>query len=147
MKPNMDRYVKTGLLLAAVVAVAILSAFWATTFSPIASPWGLRPFPPDRIRGDLELFYTAKTVISSVNMTLLTILLITYISIYKETQSEFTLGLILFSIILLLYALVSNPIVHAIFGFKAFGLGPFVMLPDLFSAIALSVLLYLTIKY
>jgi hypothetical protein len=33
------------------------------------------------------------------------------------------------------------------FGFRPFGLGPFAMLPDIFTCIALSVLLYLTIKY
>jgi len=48
---------------------------------------------------------------------------------------------------LLLYTLVSNPIVIYISGFRAFGLGPFVMLPDLFASLALGVLLYLTLKY
>jgi hypothetical protein len=33
------------------------------------------------------------------------------------------------------------------FGFRAFGLGPFAMLPDLFTFGALVVLLYLSIKY
>jgi len=80
-------------------------------------------------------------------VTLLIFLLITYISIYKKTQSEFTVGLIIFSMVLLLYALVSNPIIQVAFGFRAVGLGPFAMLPDLLSLIALSVLLYLTIKY
>lgn len=41
----------------------------------------------------------------------------------------------------------SDPIVQVIFGYRAFGLRPFSMLPDLFSSIALSVLLYLTLKY
>jgi hypothetical protein len=49
--------------------------------------------------------------------------------------------------VLLLYAMVSNPIVQVAFGYRAFGLGPFAMLPDLFSLAALAVLLYLTIKY
>jgi hypothetical protein len=33
------------------------------------------------------------------------------------------------------------------FGFYAFGLGPFAMLPDLFTCLALTVLLYLTFEY
>jgi len=105
--------------------------------------WGTNPPPP----WDIELFYTAKAVISSINATLLVWLLITYISIYRKTRSEFTIGLIIFSIVLLLYALASNPILHWTFGFGAFGLGPFAMLPDLFTCIALIVLLYLTIRY
>jgi hypothetical protein len=33
------------------------------------------------------------------------------------------------------------------FGFRAFGLGPFAMLPDLFTCIALAILLYFTVQY
>jgi len=110
------------------------------------SEWGIKPFalPPP---GDIELFYTAKTVVSSINATLVIILLLTYIDIYRKTKSNFTVGLIMFSMILLLYTLASNPIMQWAFGFRAFGLGPFVMLPDIFACIALSVLLYLSVKY
>ena len=88
-----------------------------------------------------------KTAISTVNIILLIFLLVTYMDIYKKTKSDFTVGLIIFSVILLFYALSSNPFIHWIFGFRAFGLGPFAMLPDLFTCIALAVLVYLTFKY
>jgi len=104
--------------------------------------WGTNPPPP----GDIELFYTAKTVVSTINVALVIILLLTYIEIYRKTKSEFTIGLMIFSMILLLYTLASNPITQRAFGFSAFGLGPFAMLPDLFACIALSVLLYLSFK-
>lgn len=148
MKHRMTKIVKIGLMLTVLVAVAMLSTFWALSFEPRTPQWEPRPFPQfDRIRGDIELFYTIQTVVSSINVTLLIFLLITYINIYKKTQSEFTIGLMIFSMVLLLYAFVSNPLVHWIFGFRAFGLGPFAMLPDLFTCIALGVLLYLTFKY
>jgi hypothetical protein len=105
--------------------------------------WNIRPPPP----GDIELFYTIKTVISTVNVALVIILLLTYIGIYQRTKSSFTVGLIIFSIILLFYTVTSNPITQWLFGFSAFGLGPFAMLPDLFACVALSVLLYLSVKY
>ena len=41
----------------------------------------------------------------------------------------------------------TNPLVHWIFGFRAVGLGPFAMLPDLFTCVALAILPYLTVKY
>jgi len=97
--------------------------------------------------GDIELFYIAKTVISSVNLALLICLLIVYIDIYRKTKSKFTIGLIIFSLVFLLNAIASSPIMQGAFGFSAFGLGPFAMLPDLFTCIALSVLLYLSLKY
>jgi len=104
--------------------------------------WGTSPPPP----GDIEVFYTVKTVVSTINVTLGIILLLTYIEIYRKTKSDFTVGLIIFSMILLFYTLTSNPIMQWAFGFRAFGLGPFAMLPDLFACVALSVLLYLSLK-
>ncbi len=105
--------------------------------------WNIRPSSP----GDIELFYTVKTVVSTINATLLIFLLITYIDMYVKTKSEFTIGLTIFSMVLLLYALVSNPFVQWAFGFRGVGLGPFAMLPDLFTCVALAILLYLTVKY
>ena len=105
--------------------------------------WNIKHSP----RGDIEFFYTAKAVVSTINVTLLLFLLVTYIDIYTKTKSDFTIGLIIFSMVLLFYALVSNPLVHWVFGFRAFGLGPFALLPDLFSCLASAVLLYLTLKY
>lgn len=147
MNDYMKKNVKIWLMLAALVAVAVLAAFWATTRVPATRPFDPRWPPGDRIRGDIELFYTIKTVVSTVNVTLLIFLLITYIDIYTGTKSEFTIGLIIFSMVLLLYALTTNPLVHWIFGFRAVGLGPFAMLPDLFTCMALGVLLYLTVRY
>jgi len=148
MKNRMNKGVRIWLVLGTLVVVAILAALWATsTFWFPHYPWGPHPPPPQNIPGDIEFFYTAKTVVSTVNVTLLIFLLFTYISIYRKTRSEFTIGLIIFSIVLLFYALSSNPLIHWTFGFRAFGLGPFAMLPDLFTCVALAVLLYLTIKY
>lgn len=152
MRNHMNKNGKIWLILVVIVAIALLTAFLATRypssndrlFQPRAGrPPPPRPPPP----GDIELFYTVKTVISSINAALLVVLLGTYINIYLKTQSQFTVGLIIFSLILLLYALASNPLVHLAFGFRAFGLGPFAMLPDLFTCVALFVLLYLTLKY
>ena len=74
-------------------------------------------------------------------------LLTTYVDIYRKTKSQFTLGLILFSLVFLLRTLTANPLFMSIFGFMAFGLGPFALLPDLFEFLALTVLLYLSVKY
>jgi len=149
MKNRMNKSVKIWLILETLIVVAILTALWAssTFWFPRYPMWGPRPQPPENIPGDIEFFYTAKTVVSTINVTLLIFLLITYIDIYKKTKSEFTIGLIIFSMVFLFDALVSNPLVHWIFGFRAFGLGPFAFLPDLFTCASLIVLLYLSIKY
>jgi len=148
MKNRMNKNVRTWLILATLIVVAILAALWATsTFWFPRYPLGPHRRPPENIFGDIELFYTVQTVVSTINATLSIFLLLTYVSIYRKTRSEFTVGLIIFSMILLLYALTSIPLVHWVFGFGAFGLGPFAMLPDLFTCFALAVLLYLSVKY
>jgi hypothetical protein len=104
-----------------------------------------RRIPAD-ILGDIELFYKVRAMLSSINATLLIMLMVTYVDMYKKIPSDFTFGLIMFSLILLLYALSSNPLLQWLFGYRAFGLGPFAMLPDMFTTLALVVLLYLTMN-
>lgn len=103
-------------------------------FRPEPPPWNIL-FP---------YLLIAKTVLSSVNSILLVILLTMYIGIYRKTRSEFSIGLVIFSMALLLYSLTSNPLIHRLAGFRIAGLGPFTMLPDLFTLIASAVLLYLS---
>jgi hypothetical protein len=153
----MNKYVKIWIILAILLVVAALSDFLAIQNAPSPStsifdprlPFDRTNFDFDRyysVMGDIELFYKIKTILSSINATLLVFLLATYVDMYKKIQSEFTIGLIVFSLILLLYALSANPLLQWLFGYRAFGLGPFAMLPDMFTTLALAVLLYLTMK-
>jgi hypothetical protein len=152
----MNKYVKIWIIFAILLVVIVFVDYLATQNTPFSgiSMFEPRPVPFDRIdidsyysyMGDIELFYKVKTVLSSINGTLLVFLLASYVGMYRKIRSEFTIGLILFSLILLLYALSSNPLLQWLFGFRAFGLGPFAMLPDLFTTLALAILLYLTMK-
>ncbi|MEM2107753.1 MAG: hypothetical protein QXL10_00500 [Candidatus Bathyarchaeia archaeon] len=148
----MNDKVKLGLTIVLITIVGLLAVAWAITVEKTAPLMEPRPFPPrypgnTNFRGDLEIFYISKTVISSINLTLVLILLGTYVSLYKKTKSEFVIGLIVFALVLLLYTVVSNPIVIYLAGFRPIGLGPFAMLSDMFALLALGVLLYLTLRY
>jgi hypothetical protein len=147
MEAHMDKGTRTWLLLVVLVVVAVLAALWATATFWLPFPhWG-RQLPQYYIPGDLELFYTVKAVVSTVNIAILIFLLASYVNIYRKTRSEFTIGLIIFSLVFLMYVIVSNPFVIRAFGFEPFGLGPFAFLPELFTLGALAVLLYLNLKY
>jgi hypothetical protein len=138
---------KSLIVLATLIAVALLVAFFGMQYpGPPPAPFGPRPTyqPPP---GDIELYYTVKVVLTTINAALLIFLLAAYLDVYRKIRSPFTIGLTVFSIVLLLYALSSNPLLQRVFGFRAFGLGPFAMLPDLFTFVALAVLLYLTFRY
>jgi hypothetical protein len=154
MENHMNRNMKTWLILVilAIIAVAILAALWAVTviyqYEVYQPGFPFRTLqPPGEIPGDIELFYIVRTMISAVNITLLVVLIVTYGSIYVKTRSEFTIGLLIFAIVFLMKDIASNPFVIGAFGFRLYGLGPFALLPDLFEFAALSVLLYLSVKY
>ncbi len=102
--------------------------------SPEPPPWNII-FP---------YLILAKVILSSVNSILLVILLTIYIGIYNKTGSQFSIGLVVFSTALFLYSLTSNPLIQRLAGFRLSGLGPFTMLPDLFTCIASAILLYLS---
>ncbi len=90
--------------------------------------------------------FQIKYVISLVNIGLILAVFILYANIYRKTKSSFSLGLTIFSFAFLINIITSSPLLHAACGFKLSGLGPFLILPDLFTTIALAILVYLTTK-
>jgi hypothetical protein len=152
MENQMDKKLRNWLLLIVIglIAIGILAAVWAVlSLNSIGpSPFPFRPLPqPEFNPADIEFYYIARTVVSTINIALLVFLIATYVTIYSKTRSEFTIGLLIFAIVFLIKDLTASPFVTGAFGFRLYGLGPFAMLPDLFELAALSVLLYLSAKY
>ncbi|MCL2135558.1 MAG: hypothetical protein FWH37_08460 [Candidatus Bathyarchaeota archaeon] len=148
------RKFKITLLFLIIIAVSLFTTLWTLTTS--YPPLPTRAAPPNNfgigngqivIRSDFEIFYVAHSVVSTVNMVLLIALLVIFIEVYKKTKSEFSFGLIIFGFAFLLKDIASSPFLASIFSFYASGLGPFIVLPDMFELAALSVLLYLNLKY
>jgi len=138
---------KIGLLIPIFVLVGLFATFWAASI--LYAPQEIASKTPivGHINNDFEFFYFAHAIISTLNVALLIVLLITFISIYRKTKSEFSLGLIIFGFAFLLKDLLSSPFTASVFSFYASGLGPFIVLPDLFEFAAIWVILYLSIKY
>ncbi len=148
MKTAMNRKLKIVLLTILALSVSVSALFLTDLVEPQNPMFDNRPPPPmsGTIPGDFELYYKLDTVIASVNAAFLIVLLITYVRIYAKTGSEFTVGLSALSSVLLLYTLTSNPLIQGFFGFHPYGLGPFAILPELFTLSASVLLLYLTFK-
>jgi hypothetical protein len=87
-----------------------------------------------------------EVIVSLVNTGMILPLLFSYVKLYREIGSRFTLALILLMLVLLLDTLTSNPVLHTLFGFRAYGIGPFGLIPDLFTTAALMVLVYLNLE-
>jgi hypothetical protein len=150
MENQMNKRLKFGLIIGILVAVAIIAAFWALVLRQQHIPgFQQRQVPPPGgfVPGDFEYFYVANTIISTINIALLAILTLIYFSIYIKTRSPFTIGLIIFALVFLVQNMTSSPFITAPFGFRAYGLGPFAFLPGMFEFVALTILLYLSIKY
>jgi hypothetical protein len=147
MEKHVNKNLKLAFVLVILVAVALATAVWSlSTFYQPFNPLRPLPPPPDNNPGDLQLFYAANTVVSSVNIALLVFLLITNADMFRKTRSKFTFGLLIFSVAFLFKDLTSNPMVVGAFGFRPAGLGPFALLPDLFEFVVLGVLLYLSFE-
>jgi hypothetical protein len=94
---------------------------------------------------DIRLQFLAKTFVSTFNVVVLLALTLSYLDLYREIQSRFTLSLIVFCLSLLLYAVTSMPVVPLLFGYPRGVLatiGPFAFLPDVFASFAALVLLH-----
>ncbi|KYC45567.1 MAG: hypothetical protein APG12_00899 [Candidatus Methanofastidiosum methylothiophilum] len=90
--------------------------------------------------------FQLKYAVSLINIGLILAVFVLYANIYRKTKSPFSLGLTIFSFAFLINILTSSPILQVACGFRSSGLGPFLILPDLFITIALSILVYLTTK-
>ena len=97
---------------------------------------------PDQGAPPLTILLQVKLFFSTFSTLLLILLFVSYAKIYQALPNRFTLSLMLFSVALTLYAVTANPLVSILFGFRLAGGGPFTFLPDLFTAVAVTILLY-----
>ena len=152
MQPNEKKAVVyvTGIILVLIFGIALFSVLIDSTlpsykpgrewtendFNSFTENFKNRPQ-----RDDFGLF---ATVISSVNAILFAYLLFNYLSVYFSIKSNFSLGLVVMGGAFLAQSIASNPFVHLFFGFKALGLGPFTIIPTLFTLIIAIVLVFLS---
>ena len=105
----------------------------------------LSPQQLEEISNLLVFYIKGRTVLALINTGLLLYLIAIYIGIYRETKSNFSLCLLLFSATLLLYSVTSNPILIWLNGFQEVNiLSVFNFLPDIFTTLASAILIYLS---
>jgi len=143
-------FIVIGLIVIAAVLAGVWAAFSYEPFGFISGGMPVLPFTPRRVQfnpADLQLYYIARTVFSTINIALLALLTETYAIIYYKTRSQFTIGLLIFSVVFLIKEIAASPFVTGVFQFTISGSGPFALIEPLFEMMALSVLLYLSIRY
>ncbi len=113
--------------------IAGLTAYIATNTFLVTSPL-------------LENVLVAKVAFTSFNIVILSALTYNYFKIYREVPTSMSRGLTMFSAALLLYAITASPILHLLAGFEGITIGVFTYVPDMFVAIAGTIILYESYK-
>ena len=126
----------------AIISGVILSGLMLEHFTGSEFPF---PIPAEYLPA-LKVVMTFKTVISFVNGALILLMLGIYIDLYRKIRTNFTAGLLLLIIVLLMNAMSSNPLIFLRFDGAIFGPSMVLIIPDILSTIALSVLFYLSLE-
>ena len=93
----------------------------------------------------LEAYINARIIITSLNAILYGYLTYFYIKLYRENESNFSLGLTALSVVLLVYSVTSNPFLLQFAGRPGFAwMAIFNFVPDLFSTVAALIMVYLS---
>jgi len=83
-----------------------------------------------------ETVVVVKIFFTSLNIILLSGLLVNYTQIYREMPTSTSRSFLIFSASLLLYALAASPLIRVMLGFQTITVGPFTYLPDMFASLA-----------
>lgn len=87
-----------------------------------------------------------KTAISFINIGLIIPLFVIYAGIYWRMRSSFTLGLMAVIFALCMYAVTSCPLIVSLAGGRTGDIGPFQILPDLCTTVALVILVRISLE-
>jgi hypothetical protein len=92
--------------------------------------------------------WMARMVLSSLNLLILSGLVFVFIKKYREIQSTFTLGFLLFALTLFFRTLFAAPIIKVfVFGVTTSSvIDPYRMIADLFEFVSLLIFLYITTR-
>jgi hypothetical protein len=97
------------LLVVLIVLTAVVAVLLATLRRGLDFPFIPRQYRPNP--ADIELYYIARTVFSTINIVLTLVLIVNYVSIYFKTKSQFTIGLTLFASFFLIKDITWSPFV------------------------------------
>lgn len=130
-----------GIIFGIVVVIALFGVI-IQSFFPEGPFFGPRRF--NVVVEFIETFVFLKFILTAINAVLLTYLLYNYLTIYEEIRSHFSMGLIVTAVALLAHAILSNPVISQLFGFRGNSMGVFDVIPSFFTLIAALVLIHLS---
>jgi hypothetical protein len=142
MKKRTYILVYIGIVVVMVILGLLLSSILFDIFTGQDLPFEI---PPEYLPV-IATIITSKAIMGLVNMGLLFLMIGIYINLYRKIRTNFTAGLLLLLVVLLLNVLTSSPIIFLRWGVPLVGPGLGFIIPDLFTTIALTVLFYLSLE-
>ncbi len=142
---------KTAVLLLA--ALILGQALVVNVYALDKRPWDFRPkfneTPPERLQEFetmIENYTKGRIIVSSLNMILYGYLVYFYVTLYRENESKFSLGLSALAFVLLVYSISSNPLTFLALGRKIpfLWMALFTIIPDIFASVAAVIMVYLS---
>jgi hypothetical protein len=137
-KKKTENYAASALLYTLSLALLGLVIIVGSAVLIPFGPFGRERFPD-------EGFFMARIALAAINIILASYLLFIHIQDYLVLRSSFTIGIIAFLFVFLLYALSSFPPVHILLGLPPLppiqGLGLFAIVPMFLTAIAMLIFL------
>jgi hypothetical protein len=142
---------RLGIILLALVLIqfTVVNVYCQDKVIPREKVKDLSPEELQELEDKMELYFSRKTMISSVNSLLMAYIMWFYYSMYRENGSKFSLGLIALSAALLVYSFTSNPWIIRQYWYlvkrEAIGYRElFDIIPELFTTITAVIMIYLT---
>ncbi|MDD5162712.1 MAG: hypothetical protein PHD95_00725 [Candidatus ainarchaeum sp.] len=91
------------------------------------------------------LFLNVQIAVAISSSVLVIILLAQYLESFLKFRTNFTLGFVIMALVLLAHSITSNPLFFSYFGYSPME-GPFSIIPNIFTIIAVFALLYLNMQ-
>ena len=131
----------TKLWLPIVITVGVLVGAVLSFFVP--APFGCYRFGAcQSLQGALMLH----TILSTVSIALLIALILIYVRVYAATGARFALGITIVLLALLLQELIQYPPFLVVYGPFGQGQAPFLSSADVFTIVAYTIFLYLSLE-
>ena len=99
-------------------------------------------------RENIANYLVITSSVTMMNMMISVILIGLYIDLYRKIKSRFTLALVMVMVAFFLYSFTANPFIPALFDYRFIGgIGPFMIIPHLFTSLALLMLLFMSLEF
>jgi len=130
----------------AVLLVGLLLGALSSLLTPVPEEPQFEHLPGFFITFTPEPLLQFHVLVTTIEIVLLVALVVVYVKVYADTRANFSLGLVVVLLALLLNTLFSYPLLLGLMGPVSVRPGDFLLFADIFMIVAYTVFLYLSLE-